>query len=700
MGISSLFQRYPLLLPLISLGLGIVGGKKIFFSEWMLSSVSTFLLCLIFLLLMFITYSIQRYVMRWIYGVFLTLFFASLGITLTLLSLEKTQSHFFTNTSCYKVRLVSNVSNHPNSYIADAQLISRVDSLGFNIEEKCFIQLYFEKDSLLSELKCDDELLIYSKIQSPQIQLNDEAFDYSCYLLYNGYAGTGYVSKGRWKKLISPSKHTIKYWSLYCQEQVVELYKKWNLNEDALGVLSALTVGVKSNIEEEVLTSFSSAGVNHVLALSGLHVGFICLFFHFFLRWMSRKNRTIEKWGRVPLVVVLWLFSFLVGSSPSIVRAVMMFSLFLLSSLGNRKRSSIQVLCVTALVMLLYRPLWLFDVGFQLSFVAVASILIIHPIVKNYFSFHFKISNYVWELISVSLVAQLGVLPLIIYYFSTFPLYFLLGNLLVIPLISVILFIAFLALLTFFMPVVNSILVFLLSQLLILLLSLVKSIESLPYSTLDGIWITEIEVFVLLILLVFFTLLLYKPSVRHLTLFLCGVGLFLMSHFYYQEQAQLKSDILFYSVRNCPVIHCVENNKESYLALIKENSWTKRLFKNKKRFWNHYHLQPNVISNLEHQSNLFYSKPLLVFHNFKIAILDDSFCVNKTTINPYKVNLIYLCQGFKGNLSSVLRVFSSSEVILDASLPYYLQKQMKSECETMGIHCIALFRKGSYGITI
>lgn len=702
MGISSLIQRYPLLLPLISLSIGIFGGKKIFFSEWMLTSYSVLLLCLIFLLLMFVAYSIQCYVMRWIYGVFLTLFFISLGVTLALFNLEKTHHYFPAQASFYKVRLLSGISNHPNSYAIDAQLISRVDSVGLDLEKKSFIQLYFEKDSLVSKLKCNDELLIYSKIQLSQAGLNYEAFDYSSYLLCNGYAGTGYVAKGKWKKLnASPDfKHSLNYWSLYCQLKVMQLYKKWNLEGESLSVLSALTIGYKNDLEEEVLSSFSAAGVSHILALSGLHVGFICLFFNFLLKRVSQKSQMIETLGKILLVIILWLFSFIVGSSPSVVRAVMMFSLFIISSLGRRKRDSLQTLCVTALIMLLYRPLWLFSIGFQLSFVAVASILIIYPIIKYRFSFHSAIANYVWKTCSVSFVAQIGVLPLVIYYFSTIPLYFLLGNLLVIPLITVIIPVSFIALLTSFIPIVNSFLVFLLKQMLVLLLSIVKNIEQLPHSTINHLWIDETEVFILFVLLILFTLLLYKPSVRVMTLFLSSLGLFLIIGSLNQYKARIKSSLLFYNVSGCPVVHCVEKKNESYLVVINENNNTQKLYQVMKRYWNHYHLYPQKLPNLEKQPKIFFFKPLLVFHDYKVAIVDTTFYNKKEVPKPLKVDLVYICKGYKGDLSSILSFFNPSEIVLDSNLSLYLQQSLQLDCNEKRIPCIALFKKGSYSITL
>lgn len=700
MGISSLFQRYPLLLPSISLITGICWGKKIFFSGWIIYSPSGFPLCLLFLLFLLFAYSLVRYNQRWIYGFFICLFFLALGATLSLSRLERIQTCIPSVATCYRVRLVSSVMETPNACKVEALLLAKGDSIGLEQMKNSRVQLFFEKDSSLSDLHCDDELLIHARINYPVAATNDEVFDYGKYLLFQGFSGVGYVKKGDWDRLDTVKKPSLKAKSLACQRKIVNQYKKWDLNEEAYVILSALTIGYREDLTSGLRSSFSSAGVGHILALSGLHIGFIAMFFHFFIVRIGRRSRILEISCKLVLLCALWGFSFVVGSTSSVIRSVFMFSLLILSSLFLRKSDSRQNLCVTLFIMLLYNPLWLFDVGFQLSFVAVLSILMLMPVVQPLIPFRSRILRFFANVALLSVVAQLGVLPLILYYFGSFPTYFLLGNLWVIPLVTLILYLAFLGLLTFCVPMMNAIFVFLLNKALNGVLLLVRGVEQLPYSTVDHLWIEGREVFLLYVLLSLLILLLYKPKFQHLFAFLSSMILFLSLPLYNHYATPLRSRIVFYNVRNCPAIHCIDSNSESYLTLVDGESNPEKLVKTMDRHWSLHHLHPQCIKDSCYQNALFYNKPLLVFHNYKVAVLDTALCCKGQPELPYKVDLIYLCKGFRGSLTEVLSVFSSSTLVLDASLPYYLQNRMEVESRKRGMQCIPLSIEGSCSFSI
>ncbi|NLZ73504.1 MAG: ComEC family competence protein [Bacteroidales bacterium] len=700
MGISTLFQRYPLLLPTISLITGICFGKKIFFSGWILFSHSGLLLCLLFLLFILLAYSFVKYSERWIYGFLICLFFIALGVTLSLLHLERTKATFSSVRTCYKIRLISAVVETEKTHKAEALLLAEGDTVGLEPIKTNRIQLFFEKDSLLQRLNCDDELLIYTRIKPPVSATNYEAFDYARYLIYQGFSGIGYVNKGNWIKLEIPEKHSLKYRSLTCQKKVVNLYKKWNLKADAYALLSALTMGYKVDLTPDLRTSFSSAGVGHVLALSGLHIGFIALFFNFFIVRISRNSQFLDVFCRFILILMLWSFSFVVGSTSSVIRSVFMFSLLTFSSFFLRKSNSKQNLCITLFIMLLYNPLWLFDVGFQLSFMAVLSIITLLPMIQGKISFCSKVISFFWNIGLLSMVAQLGVLPLILYYFRVFPLYFLFGNLLIVPLVTLTIYLTFLGLITFSLPFINISLVYLLDKTLNLLLLLVKGIEQLPHSTINHIWISSTDVFLLFLVLLLFTLLLHKPKFQFMVVFLSSILLFLSVHFYDYHTTALKNSVVFYSVKNCPAIHCIDSNRKSYLTLIDKDSNPEKLFNTMDRYWSHYRLQLQCIKDSCHQACFFYDKPLLVFHNYKVAVIDTVFYCRKQTDSPLKVNLIYLCRGFRGSLTDVLSVFSSSTIVVDSSLPYYLQNRLEAESKERRIQCISLSVKGSYTFSL
>ena len=236
----------------------------------------------------------------------------------------------------------------------------------------------------------------------------------------------------------------------------MELYHRLGFQGDNLAVLSALTVGDKENLSEDMRETYSIAGASHVLALSGLHIGLLSTLFLFFFSFLWKRWAAFKPLGFFLVILFLWAFAFLTGLSSSVVRSVIMFSLLVVSRLQSEKLLSLNTLAATAFLMLLYNPLWLFDVGFQLSFVAVVSILLIQPKLYSLLSVRRCIPRYVWGLLTVSVAAQIGTAPLVIFYFSRFSTHFLLTNLWVIPMVTLILYSAVLMLILTPFPFLQS----------------------------------------------------------------------------------------------------------------------------------------------------------------------------------------------------------------------------------------------------
>ena len=182
------------------------------------------------------------------------------------------------------------------------------------------------------------------------------------------------------------------------------------------------------------------SGASHVLALSGLHIGFLYMLLLLLLKWLPGNVWGVRLFRAIVIITALWGFAFITGLSPSVVRSVIMFSLLALSVLSGRTGISLNTLALTAFIMLAVHPFWLFDVGFQLSFSAVTAILLIYPRLFRLLPIGNGVLKKVWALMCVSLAAQIGTAPLVLLYFSRFSTHFLLTNLLVIPLVSVIMY--------------------------------------------------------------------------------------------------------------------------------------------------------------------------------------------------------------------------------------------------------------------
>ena len=269
------------------------------------------------------------------------------------------------------------------------------------------------------------------------------------------------------------------------ENQLVNTLSDKGLEQQELAIVSAMTLGDTSLIDKDLKNDYSRSGASHVLALSGLHLGIIYFVFSFMTaRWRRRYHYWSRPVSEGLILITMWSYVVMVGMSPSVVRAAIMMTVYSLLSLQNRNRSSLNALAFTAIIMLVADPMILFNISFQLSFVAVAFILLYqgriyslipsstHPIVK-----------WCWRFLSVSLAAQLGVAPLTAYYFHQISSYFLLSSLVVMVFTPLIIYLSILFFLLMWLPVVQSWLVVPLSWLVHIQNTCLQGVSSLPGST-------------------------------------------------------------------------------------------------------------------------------------------------------------------------------------------------------------------------
>lgn len=332
----------------------------------------------------------------------------------------------------YEAVVLSDPVEKPKTMAVDVLLVANQRKL------KC----YLYKDDRSRRLRVGDGLHIQS-----QIKVNSDwrrgAFDYRRYLEIHGFTGTTFVSSWKWYK----TRVSLESLSIFERTRLAFLRQRayllqrlseQGMAQDQYAIVAAMSLGDKSQLTEELKDVYSRTGASHVLALSGLHLGIIYSLLSMLV--VGRRWRAVSQ---VVVISCIWAYVFLVGMSVSIVRSALMLSIYALLSLGHREKMSVNTLAFTAIVLLSVNPLSLFDVGFQLSFMAVLSILVLGPLFMGIFSEVYlqehRIFKWLWGMAAVSSAAQLGVAPLIAYYFGRFSSYFLLTNLIVMPAATLIL---------------------------------------------------------------------------------------------------------------------------------------------------------------------------------------------------------------------------------------------------------------------
>ena len=489
-------HRYPFFRLLGPLIVGIYCSDELIFqgqSGWVASCV--FPLFFSFLGILMLSSFQKCYSRRWIFGVVLFFFCFVLGFMRMNCQMQAVEFAFGSEETTYRMFLVEEPQIKERNVFCRVLLTERIDSSyrKTTLNHKAIV--YLSRDSLSECLGCGDELIAYTGFSTPANNGNPDEFDYVRYLTRNAGTGTAYISAGHWRIIGHDASRSLWQIALDYREKVVELYHRLGFQGDNLAVLSALTVGDKENLSEDMRETYSIAGASHVLALSGLHIGLLSTLFLFFFSFLWKRWSAFKPLGFFLVILFLWAFAFLTGLSSSVVRSVIMFSLLVVSRLQSEKLLSLNTLAATAFLMLLYNPLWLFDVGFQLSFVAVVSILLIQPKLYSLLSVRRCIPRYVWGLLTVSVAAQIGTAPLVIFYFSRFSTHFLLTNLWVIPMVTLILYSAVLMLVLTPFSFLQSGCALGVDALLSAQNKVLCWIEELPMSSIDRLWIDHWETF-------------------------------------------------------------------------------------------------------------------------------------------------------------------------------------------------------------
>ncbi len=297
--------------------------------------------------------------------------------------------------------------------------------------------LNLKKDSLKNDLKIGQYLFTNTAVKNLPDLKNPFQFDYKSYLENKNIYRQIYTEKSA-IIILKKSKTSVYSLAQIFRNKVVANFIKKGLKGDELAVVKALLLGEKQDLSVELRQEYANAGAIHILAISGLHIGIIMFLLSWFLKPLEYLKNG-KNYKLVLIVLFLWIYALIAGLSPSIIRATTMFTALSISLFSKRKTDVYNILALSAFVLLLINPHYLFDVGFQMSYLAVLAIVVIQPKLAALWRPKYKIVQYFWQLLCVSTAAQIGVVPLSLYYFHQFPGLFFLTNLVVIPLLGFIL---------------------------------------------------------------------------------------------------------------------------------------------------------------------------------------------------------------------------------------------------------------------
>ena len=423
-----------------------------------------------------------------LFGLMLSLFIFSAGYLLRLNDLRRC-GHLEESRRTVTVRLSEYPHKKNASFSFRAAIISVAGSDGITAPRGSLL-LYFISDTLPSRWQPGDQLQLHLTPRRIRNSGNPCEFNYSRYMEGRGIRYTGFFRARDIAGHMPATRLTVRERSQRTAHALITLFAEAGLHDEGLGVVTALTLGDRDLLDREHLEAFARSGVMHIMAVSGLHVGMISMALSWMLFFLRGRLKPLRAVITVPL---LWVFAFITGLSPSVLRATIMFTFLQAGTLTRRPPSSMNSLLASAFIMTAARPAVLFEAGFQLSYLAVAFIILFYSRFSGLVRPGNRVIRYVWQVTALSLVAQAGTMALTVRLFNIFPLLFPLSNILVVPITFLVLMLVLMLIVTSPVPFLSSFTALLLDRLAGLMLRITGTIGSVDRAVLGDIGFTAAE---------------------------------------------------------------------------------------------------------------------------------------------------------------------------------------------------------------
>lgn len=494
----SLFLKFPFVRIVLFFLLGILFSKQFLVSD-------TFVLALIFVLLIFFTsgWKTSKYNFVSIQNRVLPVLVITVGIYYAQIFREQQlvempeEGHF-----------IAEVCQKPTEKQNSFQTMLKVknDSVIHDVK----VLAYFSKSNFDTTINSGDILKIYCKMQKINNMGNPFEFDYKSMMNNRNVFFTSFIQSD---KIIKTGLriNTVEYFAENLRENLLKILNNSIPEIRERSVISALTLGYRTELDRDTKDYFATTGAMHVLAVSGLHVGLIYFIICFFFNWVQKVPFGAFIFPFI-VISVLWLYALITGFSPSVQRATVMFTFVVIGNSIRRPVNIYNSLSASAVVLILMQPNVIYEVGYQLSYIAVFGIVLIQPKISKIFIIKNKILKFFWDLLTVSIAAQLATFPLGLFYFNQFPNYFWISNFLVIPGATIIIWLTSALFILHKFELLADIISNIIEAITKLMINSLKFISELPNALSDGIIIGRFQLIMIYIILVFIIVFIFSKN--------------------------------------------------------------------------------------------------------------------------------------------------------------------------------------------
>ncbi len=675
---SNFWKKTPFLKLLLSMMVGIVVQWHFQLQIKLLTIL--FSISIISLLSFFIIPFFNRFRLAVVNGVFTSLLFFSFGALLAWQKDIRNNKEWLGNFYQPNSGLVVTIDEPPIEKTKSVKANATVQYLLQNdstIPVKGKIIIYFKKDSVLN-LQYGTQLVFKKPLQEIKNSGNPGGFDYKRFCLFKEITHQVYLKPEEFEILRGEKVSQFRSFIYNIREKVLNILRTNILSKKELGLAEALLIGYKDDLEQSLVQSYTNTGVVHIIAISGLHLGLIYWLLSMLFKPLQKRKKT--RWLRPVLIISgLWLFSLMAGAQPSILRSALMFTCIVVGDSLARKPSIFNTMAVSAFILLCINPYFLWDVGFQLSYAAVLSIIIFMRPVYNWFYIKNKLLDFIWKLNAVTIAAQVLTVPLGIYHFHQFPNLFLLTNFLAVPLSSAILLGEIFLCVISFIPAAALLFGKLLTWLIWIMNTYIEKIETIKFSLWDGLQITILQTVLLLAFAIAITYWLLERSGKSLKLGLVALFGFVTLRSIAFINSNNQQKIIVYNVPQKTAIDFIDGRNYHFVGdsdLLADD------------FARNFHLKPSRIlyriSDVPTLNQFAMDENYISYKGKNILLMNETIHFSPLETIP-EIDLLIISKNPKLYMNTLAKSVKIKQVVFDGSVPAWKTHYWKKDCDSLKI---------------
>lgn len=602
--------------------------------------------------------------------------------------------HSFNQTQFFIVRIAEPVTEKAKSYKATAVVEAAVNrEKTILCDGKLFI--YFSKDSAVARLQYGDRILIKNNLQRIKKSGNPGAFDYERYGCFQQVFYTSYLKGSDWVKLPSKDVNPVYHFIFSLQENIIHILKE-NIafDKNVLGIAEALLIGYKEDLDKDLVQAYSNTGVVHIIAISGLHLGLI----YIMLIWLFDRIPWVKKQKIIKVILVLaclWLFSLLTGASASVLRSAVMFTCVLIGKSFFKQADIYNSLAASAFILLAYDPYFLWDVGFQLSYLAIIGIVSFQKPIMNLLYFKTGWLNKTWSMLAVTIAAQVLTFPVCIYYFHQFPNLFFITNLVAVPLSTIILFAEIFLIAFSWLPLIGPLLGKLIGWMVWLMNLIIQQCNNLPFAVMDNIYANPYTTWLLYFFIISISVWLIHKNKYYRNLAIVSFLSFIALQSYVKLRLNDQQKIIIYNVPKQQAIDFIQRNHFFFQgdSVMKIDGAPRN-----------FHLKPARISlqatkELTDLPGLFHKNNEWQFSGKKLIIIDSAIHFLPSEIKVI-TDILLISKNPSVRIADLVTVIKPSIIVFDASNSLWKIAGWKKECLALDLPCFSIPEQGAFILDI